>query len=276
MTPRATPAARAAVKPARLLILGGTNEAAALAEAVLSRFGKQIRVTTSLAGRTKQPRAVAGELRVGGFGGADGLADYLRLSATDLVIDATHPFAARISAAAHSACAGLNVPRLVLDRPAWRPGPQDRWQEVEDAAEAARLLPALGGRVFLTVGRRDLAPFAAVTECWFLVRLIEMPETPLPFHRPDRFETIAARGPFTIESERRLMAKHRIEVLVTKASGGEATAAKLRAARELELPVLLLRRPALEPGDRARSLDEALTWLAQALERLDAAAGRSA
>jgi len=256
----------------RLLILGGTGEAAALARAAGERFGARLRVTTSLAGRTRTPAAVAGELRIGGFGGADALAAYLRDERIDLVIDATHPFAARISAAARAACVQAGVRRLVLARPAWHAGPGDRWIEAADAESAAKLLPSLGRRAFLTIGRRDLAPFARVTGCRFLVRLVEAPKETLALGEPGRdFDLVVARGPFSRENERNLMARHGIEVLVAKASGGAATEAKLVAARELGIPVVLLRRPRQEPGETAESPEKALAWLDRALAALDGA-----
>lgn len=259
------------VAPARLLILGGTGEAADLAAAAVARFGQRLHVTTSLAGMTRAPRKGAGEIRSGGFGGAAGLGKYLSESNTRLVVDATHPFAAQISAAASAACAQAGIPRLILARPEWQPGPEDRWIEVNDAEAAAKEIPALGSRVFLTVGRRDLESFAALRGCWFLVRVVEMPDAPLPFS--GNCDVIAARGPFTAESERKLMADHRIEVLVAKASGGAATKAKLEAARALRVPVVLLRRPQREAGDYVTGIEPAIGWIGRELNRLDGAPG---
>ena len=252
----------------RLLILGGTGEAAALADAVQARFGARIRMVTSLAGRTEQPRIVPGERRIGGFGGSQELSRYLRKGGFDFVIDATHPFAAKISASAREACDAARVPRLVLTRPAWRRDPKDRWFEVADAQSAAKLIPDLGKRVFVTVGRRELAPFAALPHCWFLIRVVEQPKEPLPFAK-NGHELIVARGPFTVAGERTLMERYRIDILVAKASGGGATEAKLWAARELGLPVILLSRPAVESGEIAENIGQALDWLTGVLERLD-------
>lgn len=252
---------------ARLLILGGTGEAADLAAAAVARYGKRVQVTTSLAGRTRTPRAVEGKTRTGGFGGTEGLAAYLKESGTSLVVDATHPFAAQISAAARGACARAGIPRLILARPEWKPGPGDRWIEAGDAAAAAKEIPALGSRVFLTVGRRDLDVFSTIPGCCFLIRVVETPSVPLPF-RGD-FELIAARGPFTVDSERKLMADYRIEVLVAKASGGAATKAKLEAARALGIPVVLLRPPEREAGEAVTAIEAALQWIGRALNRLD-------
>jgi len=260
--------ARAQTRTRRLLILGGTGEAADLADAVQQRFGARIDVMTSLAGRTEHPRVVPGKLRIGGFGGSQELSRYLREGGFDFVIDATHPFAAKISASAREACDAAGVPRLVLVRPAWRRDPKDRWIEAADAQSAATLITNLGARVFMTVGRRELAPFAALPRCWFLVRLVEQPREPIPFPE-DRYELIVARGPFTVAGERALMERHRIDVLVAKASGGGATEAKLLAARSLGLPVILLSRPPNESGETAESIGQALDWLTEMLVRLD-------
>ncbi len=254
---------------ARLLILGGTGEAADLAAAALARFGARLEVTTSLAGMTRARRVVAGKIRTGGFGGVEGLGGYLRESGTQMVVDATHPFAAQISAAARAACARAGIPRLILARPEWEPGPEDRWIEVADAASAAEQIPALGSRVFLTVGRRNLEVFSRLPGCWFLVRVVELPDAPLPFR--GNAEVIAARGPFTPESERKLMADYRIEVLVAKASGGAAMQAKLEAARALGIPVVLLRAPPREAGECVIAIEPALAWIERVLNRLDAA-----
>jgi len=245
-----------------LLILGGTGEAAALAAAAVERFGEALRVTTSLAGRTTRPAQVAGERRVGGFGGADGLAGYIAEHGVDLVIDATHPFAAQISAQAAAACAAAAVPRLVLERAAWVREPGDRWIEVDDLGAAAAALPALGRRCFLTTGARGLGAFAALGHMHFIVRLVDPPGTKLPLAS---YEVVLGRGPFGLAAERAMLERYAIDVLVAKASGGGATAAKLLAARELGLPVVMLRRPLAPPGARAGSVAAALDWLAARL-----------
>lgn len=246
----------------RLLILGGTAEAAALAERAVARFGRRLAVTTSLAGRIAPKRAPAGEVRIGGFGGAAGLARYLRQAAIDVVIDATHPFAATMSAHAVAACEEANVARLALVRPPWQPRPGDDWRRVADMAAAARALPRLGRRAFLTTGPGSAKAFAGVAGVWFLVRVLEAPRLPLPLAR---CAVVVGRPPFTVEDERRLLAEHRIEVLVTKDSGGEATAAKLAAARLSGVPVLMVSRPSPPPGALAATVEEALDWLARRL-----------
>ena len=251
----------------RVLILGGTAEAGALAAAAVARFGARARVISSLAGRTTDRAPLAGEVRVGGFGGVGGLAAYLSEHGIDAVIDATHPFAANISANARRASERAGVARLVLARPEWRREPGDRWIEVDDSAHAASLLPGLGRRAFLTVGARELGAFAPLRHMWFLVRLIEPPEGAPPLHS---HRLILGRGPFTVVAERALLVEHAIDVLVSKASGGASTEAKIVAARELGLPVVVLRRPLPEPGERVESVEDALLWLAL---RLDSAKG---
>jgi precorrin-6A/cobalt-precorrin-6A reductase len=242
--------------PAHVLILGGTTEARRLAADLAARPG--IRVTTSLAGRVARPGAVAGALRIGGFGGAQGLADWLRTHRVDALVDATHPFAEAITAHAAHAAAATAVPTVVLRRPGWRPGPADRWYDVASLAGAAEALPGLGRRVFLSTGRLGLAAFAHLTDLHFVVRSVDPPEPPMP---PDT-ELVLARGPFTVADETQLLRTHRIQVLVTKDSGGGATAAKLTAARELGLPVVVVRRPPLPRGVTAvPDVTGVLQWL---------------
>ncbi|MEV5789279.1 cobalt-precorrin-6A reductase [Streptomyces sp. NBC_01281] len=225
-----------------VLVLGGTTEARELAAELTARPGVQ--VTTSLAGRVARPGAVEGDVRTGGFGGADGLARWLREHRVDVLVDATHPFASGITANAARAATATGVPAVVLRRPGWQAGPGDRWHEAGSLTEAAALLPGLGRRVFLTTGRLGLAAFAHLSGPHFLVRSVEAPDPPLP---PDT-EVLLARGPFTLDDERALLLRHRIDVLVTKDSGGAATSAKLTAARDLALPVVVVRRPPLPGG----------------------------
>lgn len=244
-----------------LLILGGTAEAAALARAALAQFGARLEIITSLAGRTSRPTPVAGALRRGGFGGAAGLAAYLREAAIDLVIDATHPFAAQISRHARLAAAAAGVPRLVLLRPEWRRQAGDRWIEMPDLDAAARALPALGRRVLLTIGARGLDAFAALDGIEFVVRLIEAPRTALPLRAA---ELVIARSPFTLDEERHLLHRCAIAAMVAKASGG-ARPAKLAAAAEAGLPVVMVARPQPEPGESVASAAAAVAWIAARL-----------
>lgn len=240
--------------PLRLLILGGTTEGRALAAACAAAPG--LEVISSLAGRTSNPLIPAGRLRVGGFGGAEGLAAYLRAEAITAVVDATHPFAATITTHAAAATARAGVPLLVLRRPGWTEQPGDDWRRVPTLVEAADLLPDLGERVFLTTGRQSIGAFAQVDACWFLSRSVEPPVPPMP----KRLDILLDRGPFTLETERTLLAEHRIDVLVTKDSGG--TTAKLDAARERGIPVVIADRPPLPSGvPTAPTVSAALTWL---------------
>ena len=241
-------------KSATLLILGGTAEAVELAGACTDR--PRLQVISSLAGRTRAPGLPPGEVRIGGFGGAGGLARFLAERGIDRVIDATHPFAAQIGAHAERACREAGVPRLRLLRHPWTREPGDHWIEVADLAQAAQRLPDLGRRVFLTVGHQDLGPFVHL-DLWFLVRTIEPPGV-LPLRQA---QWLAGRGPFAVEGELALLRTHAIDVLVTKASGGAATYAKLVAARQLGLPVVMVRRPPPPPGPVVDSVEAALAWL---------------
>ena len=226
-----------------VLVLGGTSEARALAAELAGRPG--LRVISSLAGRVRNPVLPAGEVRVGGFGGAAGLADWARAEGVHAVVDATHPFAETISAHAVAACAQTGLPLLRLTRPGWLEQPGDDWHYVGSLAEAAAILPSLGRRIFLTTGRQGLPAFAALPSAiqdrlWFLIRCVDPPSGPMPANH----EVLLARGPYTREAERALMRRFAINVLATKDSGGSLTAGKLAAARDLGIPVVMVRRPA--------------------------------
>ena len=238
----------------KVLILGGTAEAAALARAL----DGQAEVISSLAGRAGLPD-LPGSVRVGGFGGAEGLAAYLKDAAIDRVIDATHPFAARISAHAEAACRKLGIARLVLERPRWPRLPEDRWHLVDSVAEAAALLPRLGRRAFITVGAGEVAGFASVRGVWLLVRLLKDEVLPLA-----DYLVVTGRPPFSEATERDLMRQNAVEVLVTKDSGGEATHGKIAAARSLGIPVVMIRRPPPPPGEAVDSVTAAVAWLNRA------------
>ncbi|WP_406005997.1 cobalt-precorrin-6A reductase [Streptomyces sp. NBC_00637] len=241
-----------------VLILGGTTEARRLAELLAADAVPGLRVTTSLAGRVAAPRLPPGEVRVGGFGGAEGLAAWLGERRVDALVDATHPFASVIGRNAARAAADARVPLLALRRPGWVPVAGDVWHEAGSLAEAAGLLPSLGRRVFLTTGRLGLAAFADLDDLWFLVRSVDPPEAPVP----SRMEVVLDRGPFTLAGERELLRRHRVDVVVTKDSGGAATAPKLTAARAAGLPVVVVRRPPVPAGVRVvAEPEQALEWL---------------
>ncbi|TWG04075.1 precorrin-6A reductase [Streptomyces brevispora] len=227
-----------------VLVLGGTTEARRLAGLLVAALPAGARVTSSQAGRVTGPRLPPGEVRIGGFGGVEGLAAWLRTHQVDALIDATHPFAGTISFHAAAGAAAAHVPLLALRRPNWVPGDGDDWHPVASLAEAAEALPPLGARVFLTTGRTGLAAFAGLDALWFLARSVEAPEPPYPA----RLEVLLDRGPFTLDGERELIRRHHIDVVVTKDSGGAATAPKLAAAREARIPVVVVRRPPVPAG----------------------------
>ena len=247
----------------RLLILGGTSEAVALAKAVAERF-PTLHTITSLAGVTAKPTAVPGVVRTGGFGGPVGLSAYLCSEHIDAVIDATHPFAAQIAANAAAACAQTSTPRIKLLRPMWSKTADDAWIEFADAGEAAAKLGDMNARsVFVTLGLRDLHHFAGLKDVHFVVRLIELPAAPLPLAA----DIVTGRGPFDQAGDRRLMELHAIDTLVAKASGGAATEGKILAARALGMPVVMIRRPEPPDGETVGTIDGALRWLETQLAR---------
>lgn len=243
-----------------LLILGGTAEAAQLANAVQQNFAGHIAVTTSLAGRTRAPMAVAGAMRTGGFGGAAGLAAWLKTARIDMVVDATHPFAARISANARDACAAASAPRLILARRPWIAGAGDNWRLVPDLDSAAKVLPDFGKRVFLSVGSRGLRAFEGLAGVHLVVRMIDPPLDALPLCD---YSLVLGRGPFDEESELRLLRDARIDAVVSRNSGGTATYAKIGAARRLALPVIMIAPPPLEAGTHVEALEGALQWIGE-------------
>ena len=238
-----------------VLLLGGTAEARRLAAAAATRPG--IALTSSLAGAVAVPLLPEGDVRIGGFGGVAGLTGWLRDHGTDAVIDATHPFATRMTAAAVAATAALHLPLLALRRPGWTAGPGDRWHRVPDMPAAAALAPRLGDRVFLAIGSGGVAAFADAPG-WFLLRAVDPPAPPLPA----RHRFVRARGPFTADAEHALLREHRIDVVVCRDSGGDLTAAKLVAARELGLPVVMVDRPPAPDGVQiVATVEEAVDWL---------------
>ncbi|MDE1174038.1 MAG: cobalt-precorrin-6A reductase [Parvibaculaceae bacterium] len=242
-----------------ILILGGTTEASALARALKDdvRFAPML----SLAGVTKSPVLPPIPHRIGGFGGIEGLADHLRREKIALMVDATHPFAARMSFNAAGAAALANVPLLAVARAPWLPVAGDQWIMTPGMESAADALGDVPKRVFLTIGQKDLAPFRRARQHHYLLRSVDAPEAD---HLPPSVTLISARGPFAEADERVLLAGHRIDVIVTKNSGGTATMAKLAAARALSLPVVMVERPARPQGvETVGTADEAMAWLAR-------------
>ena len=246
----------------RLLLLGGTTEAGRLAETLARR--DDLVVVTSLAGRTASPAPLPGRRRTGGFGGADGLAGYLRAERISALVDATHPFAARMRWHADEACNRTGVPRLRLERPPWQAQPGDRWTAVATVAAAGEQIA--GGRsrrVFVTTGRSELDALVPASDGrrWWLVRSIDPPER-LPLHPA---EVILDRGPFSVDGETALLARHRIDLVVTKNSGGNATFAKLEAARNLGVDVLVVDRPPSPDGPSTTTVAGAVEWVCASL-----------
>ncbi|QNG37377.1 cobalt-precorrin-6A reductase [Geodermatophilaceae bacterium NBWT11] len=234
-----------------VLVLGGTGEARALAAALV---GDGVDVLSSLAGRVAEPLLPLGGVRVGGFGGAAGLAAWIAEHRPTAVVDATHPFAATITANAAAACAASGTPLLRLQRPGWTAQPGDDWRWADSLAEAATMV---SGTVFLTTGRQGIGAFAALPGT-VLVRSVDPPTEPLPAGAT----LLLARGPFTLDDELALLREHAVDVVVTKDSGGHMTEAKLTAARTLGIPVVLVRRPALPAGVAVvDTVEAALAWL---------------
>jgi len=241
-----------------LLILGGTTEATALAHALAG--DARFRATMSLAGVTRRPASQPIPIRVGGFGGVAGLAHYLREHRFGALVDATHPYATRMTANAIAAARQTGMPLLVVLRPAWLPTAGDRWTMVESMDDAATMLGGVPRRVLLTIGRKDLAPFRAAPWHHYVLRSVDPPPAEA---LPPCVTVIAARGPFALADEERLLRDERIDIVVTKNSGGGATAGKLAAARKLGLPVVMLARPPLPQTDTVSSVGEVMTWLEQ-------------
>lgn len=245
------------MKRLRLLILGGTTEASALARRIADK--PEVMAILSLAGATANPAPAPIPQRIGGFGGAEGLAAYLEGERIDAVVDATHPFASRMSANAAAACRATCTPLVVFGRPPWTPQPGDHWIEVATMHDAAGALGAKPRTVFLTQGRLQLAAFARAPQHRYIVRAIDRPAEidALP-----KSKLILARGPFSLADEAALMRNEAVEALVTKNSGGRATYAKIEAARALGLEVVIVRRPPAPEVETLHDLDAVLAWIA--------------
>jgi precorrin-6A/cobalt-precorrin-6A reductase len=237
----------------RALILGGTGDANQLADALIRA---KIDAVYSYAGRTKIPLPHALPTRIGGFGGAEGLADFITAEKITHVIDATHPFAAEMSRHAVTACAAAKVPLIALERAPWARMAGDTWIEVADIDAAVAALPATPSRIFLAIGRQHIAPFAAKPEHAYTLRSVDAPDSALP-----NADVIVARGPFTLEAELELMRSRGIEWIVARNSGGTGARAKIDAARALSLPVIMIARPELPERPRVESVEEVMAWL---------------
>lgn len=240
-----------------VLILGGTSEAAAL-DQLLAEQAPEIRAVISLAGHTVDPRPMSLPVRVGGFGGIDGLRHYLVENGIVAVVDATHPFAAIMPYHAEAACKAENVPLLAIRRDSWKPQKGDRWKSVPDIQAAVEALGKEPRRVFLTIGRLDLPVFADAPQHRYLVRVIEPIGDRLPLHG---VTVIQQRGPFDTDDEEDLMRREGVEVLVSKNSGGPATVGKLVAARRLGVPVIMIERPPKPDVEYVDHIDQVLPWL---------------
>jgi precorrin-6A/cobalt-precorrin-6A reductase len=239
----------------RILLLGGTTEAS-LAARALADAG--VAAVFSYAGRTDAPAPQPLPVRVGGFGGVQGLTDYLRAGAITHVIDATHPFAAQMSRNAYAACAALGLPLLSLQRAPWVAGAGDDWRHVGDIAGAVAALPSLPARVFLAIGKQNLAPFAVLTQHHFLLRLVDAPAAqPMP-----NCSVVIAKGPFDVAGDTALMQAHGITHIIAKNAGGQGAIAKLAAARALGLPVVMIARPDAPLRDTVETAEAMLEWLA--------------
>lgn len=236
-------------------MLGGTQDARRLAEA-LSRAG--LDAVYSLAGRTADPAALPLPVRVGGFGGAQGLADWLRAGGVRAVIDATHPFAARISANAVAAAQATGISLIALERPAWQAGPGDRWTVVPDLDGAVAALPDRPARVFLAIGRQHLAGFSARPQHRYLLRLVDPPGADLPLPGAT---VIVDRGPFTVGGDLALMRREGVQVVVARNAGGTGASAKIEAARHLGLPVVMIDRPVLPERRTVEQISAVMDWL---------------
>ncbi|MGY3037142.1 precorrin-6A/cobalt-precorrin-6A reductase [Bradyrhizobium sp. USDA 4354] len=238
----------------RALILGGTADASLLA-AEFARAG--IDAVYSYGGRTRAPADQPLPTRIGGFGGASGLADYIRREAITHVVDATHPFAAEMSRNAVAACAETGAPLIALERAPWAKTPNDNWIEVVDVNAAVAALPEAPAKVFLAIGRQHTAPFAMKPQHGYTLRFVDPPEAPLPFAA----DVIVSRGPFTLDGELEMMRTRGIALIVARNSGGDGARAKIDAARRLGLPVIMISRPQLPERLRVESVAEVMQWL---------------
>jgi precorrin-6A/cobalt-precorrin-6A reductase len=199
-----------------------------------------------------------GQVRIGGFGGANGLATYLQENAIDILIDATHPCAGQITHNGAIAAQLVNIPHLMLVRPSWQRLASDNWIEVESVEAAAQSIPDSVQRVFITSGRQQLEPFLERSHIWYLIRSIDPPDLQLP-----NSKVLLDRGPFSLSQELKLLRDFQIEAIVSKNSGGDATYAKILAARELQIPIVMVQRPAIPEGEKVANIQDAIAWLSR-------------
>lgn len=241
-----------------LLILGGTGEAAELARRAYQVFGTDLKITVSYAGVTGHQPDLPCVVRVGGFGGEDGLAHFIEHEKIDLLIDATHPFAHQISLHAFKAAEKCKCQALIYNRPAWNAEKSDQWIMVKSLQGAVQKVQDLGLKCFLTIGIKELAAFETVKNVPLVVRLINEPDHPLKL---ENYELVLSRPPYDLAQERTLLEEHHIEVIVSKNSGGAQTFAKIEAARHKRIPVIMIERPVLQDLAVLENLDEVLDWI---------------
>jgi len=246
-----------------IVILGGTSEARSLADTLVETYPDSLRVITSLAGRTKNPKLPKGDVRTGGFGGSDRLATYLREVKADLLIDATHPYAAQISGHAAKAAEAASIPRLMLNRPAWEARPGDRWVHVPDIARAIQEISRKSDACLITTGINDLVAFTPIITTKLFVRLIETPEKPLPIADA---EIVLGKPPYKKDEEIALLRLLGIDLMVSKNAGGDGTYAKIEAARALGIEVIMIDRPDLPEGPVLGSVTEAMAQIKDLLK----------
>ncbi len=243
----------------RVLLLGGTTEASLLARSLAT---KNVDAIFSYAGRTETPVAQPLPTRIGGFGGIAGLVAYLKANAISHVVDATHPFAAQMSRNAIVACAEAGVPLLAFERAPWQAAEGDTWICLDSIEAAVAALPEAAARVFLAIGKQNLAPFAAKPQHHYLLRLVDPAPPPL-----SDCAIVVDRGPFSVENDIALMTQHKITHIVAKNAGGTGARAKLDAARALQIPVILIDRPSLPERKVADEVAKVLQWLGHQADR---------
>jgi precorrin-6A/cobalt-precorrin-6A reductase len=257
LNPRSSDIDRSSRVVQRILILGGTGEGTELVARLADR--KDIVSIYSFAGRVSRPRYPEGAVRVGGFGGIDGLISYLLTENITAVVDATHPFSVTISRNVEVACARLGLPLIAFMRPEWLRRKGDLWHEMATFEDAAKAIDTMKGRVFLSIGRQGVGSFAACIDAWFLIRAIEEPTGKLPRH----YQVLLQRGPFDIKEELQLLQDYSIDYIVSKNSGGLGTYTKIEAARLLGIPVIMVKRPAKHTIPIVETLDEVVSKLAE-------------